>query len=191
MHDAVKKRLRMVNVVGAAVVVLMLVVSAAFGVYPLVIKGQENIRDTQATKEHNAELKVLEDARQQSEREFEVTRKRLAAREADLPSAKDERSYYSDLISTKISSDAGVQITKNDLSVLTGWHEYKVGTLELDGLGSWDQCIKFLTAIHEMKGLARLDTLRLDVPSRAGSDGYRDPECHFRISISTFFKGEG
>lgn len=188
-NPVLQRRLRTVNWVGAGLALLILSGTAALGVYPMWEKGKGYNRDSETLIVKTAELGTLSEALQNSQRSFQDIQARLAAREEQLPSWDKEPNFYGNEL-TKIKKAVGVQLATSDLSrELKPWNGYRVGSIELRGSGDWNSCMKFLAEIHAMKGLARLDTLMLDVSRDSSVQSYDQPRCEFRVSFSIFFKG--
>jgi len=187
--NPIQQKIRTVNIMGVAAVVVLLSATAALGVYPMWQRGQGYIRDTEALRAKQAELTLLDATMKAVDAQFKETEARLAAREEQLPSAEKEPNLYGNEM-TKINKTAGVTITGKDLSKdLKNWNGYRVGAIEVRGNGDWDSCMKFFAGIKDMKGMTRLDSLILDASRDASPKGYESPRCEFRLAFSIFFKG--
>ena len=184
-----QRRMRVVNYMGAATVLLLLSATAAFGVYPMWKSGHRYIHEAEALTARQAELTSLNATLQEAQQKFNETQERLAARENEFPSWDNEPNFYGNEL-TKIKKADNVTLVGTELAKdLKSWNGYRVGSIDVRGNGDWKSCVKFLSDVREMKGLTRLDSLVLDVSREGGTQGYEQPRCEFRLSFSIFFKG--
>jgi hypothetical protein len=187
--NPIQQKIRSVNIMGAAAVVVLLSATAALGVYPMWQKGQGYIREAEELHRKQTELTVLDATLKSVDAQFKETEARLAGREEQLPSWEKEPNFYGNEM-TKIKKATGVTITASDLSKdLKNWNGYRVGSIDVRGGGDWDACMKFLAEVKDMKGLTRLDSLVFDAARDGTPKGYESPKCEFRLSFSIFFKG--
>jgi hypothetical protein len=183
------QRVRKVNYLGAAGLLLLLSATAAFGVYPMWNKGKQYIRETETLNSKQTELAMLTASLQDAEAKFNETQARLTAREEELPSWDKEPNFYGNEL-TKIKKADNITLAATDLTKdLKPWNGYRVGSIDVRGNGDWKSVMKFLSDVREMKGLTRLDSLVLDAARDGGAQGFEQPRCEFRLSFSIFFKG--
>jgi hypothetical protein len=188
MNTVIKHRLRMVNIAGAAGVVLLLAATAAFGVYPMWTRGQAYDHDVRDLQTKMDEFKGLTASFQDAERGLREAELRLAAREEELPSAEKEPNFYGNEL-TRIKKANGVNLASTDIAKeFKPWNGYKVGYIDLRGSADWNSCAKFLADIKAMKGLTRIDMAVLTVARDGTAESFMNPNCEFHISFSIFFK---
>jgi Tfp pilus assembly protein PilO len=184
MLDVVKKRLRLINVIGAAAVVSLLAGTAALGVMPMLGDRSKSIRDAGELTANLSELDVLKlkVARVQEEQKFcEV---RLKDAESRLPSVEAVNQFVPDL--AKVAEEAGLQV--NNVAPTKDPRDsgdYKLMSVQVQGTGDWETCYKFLTGLRaQNRKLTRLDGLRLEVDHERSTS--EKTVCRITVDISTF-----
>ena len=186
MQDVLKQRLRIVNYSGIAAVVLLLSATAALGIYPMMQRGWENNRAAHELEMQQADFGALDEAVAEARVAFGDAEKRLAEREAQIPSAS-ETNFYDKELTRLIAADGIRKITADTPKELKDFAGYKVGTVEIRASGDWDSMCKFVSDIKKMKGLTRLDALTIEVARDETTRSFEKPVCQFRVSFSTFF----
>jgi Tfp pilus assembly protein PilO len=192
MLDEMKKRQRIVNIAGAAVIVFGIAAPAAFGIVKLFAHGRQSISDAAELGVENSKLDELGTVVQQKEIERKQSEMRLAAAESRLPSSQEMDLFMQQL--AKVASEAGLQIDSTMPGkgiVETGG--YKAARVDITGVGDWDTCYRFLTGLKAMDRLTRLDTLTLEIDAeKSGGSGQNSaflsgkPVCRISLGISTF-----
>jgi hypothetical protein len=178
----------MVNIGGAAAVLLLLAATAAFGMYPMWTRGKAYDRDAHELQSSMVELVGLQTSYEQAQRDLRETEERLKAREDQLPSAEKEPNFYASEL-TRIKNANSISLSSTDISKdFKPWNGYKVGFINIRGSGDWASCMKFLADINAMKGLTRLDSAVLNVARDSNATAFTNPGCEFSVSFSIFFK---
>jgi Tfp pilus assembly protein PilO len=184
MLDIVRKRLRLINVVGAAAVVSLLAGTGVFGVMPMLKARAQSIREAAELTANLSELDVLKLKVARVEEDQKSCEARLKEAEALLPSVNAVNQFVPDL--AKVAEEAGLQVnnvvpTKDPKD--SG--DYKLLAVQVQGTGDWETCYKFLTGLRaQNRKLTRLDGVRLEVDREKMIEG--KPMCRITVDISTF-----
>lgn len=146
MQDVIKQRLRTVNIVGIAGVILLAAGTVAFGVMPMYRQGTQYMINAENLKKQLASLDGLNKTQATVEVELGETQKRLTEYEKRLPSSSETNTFIKEL--AKVTADAGIQVESTaypkDLKDSGG---YKSLPVEIVGTGSWESCYQFLTGL--------------------------------------------
>lgn len=192
MSEQIKKKLRMVNLACAAVIVGGIAVPASFGIVKLYAHGRQRIKDASDLNSQNTTLDLLNATLLQKDADRQQSETRLSAFEKRLPSSNEMDLFMQQL--AKVASDAGLQIDstmpgKNLVDV----GAYKAAQVDITGVGDWNTCYKFLTGLKSMDRLTRLDSLTLESVNTRSADGQEQsaflsnkPNCRITLRISTF-----
>jgi Tfp pilus assembly protein PilO len=183
MKDETKKRLRMINLVGAACVATILATTGVAGIAPMWNKGSQAIAHAAELRNQLTELEAvkLQSARVQDELKSRETR--LATAESRLPSLASVNQFVPDL--AKVAEGAGLQVDRvTPARELKDAGDYKLLSVQVAGRGDWDTCYKFLTGLRgNERKLTRLDGLTLEVDREKSTER---PICRLNVDISTF-----
>jgi Tfp pilus assembly protein PilO len=183
--NLITKRLRTINLVGAAAILAILSGTAALGVFPMYKSGTRDIAESKALREQLSQLDGLSQTLQQVETAKAQTESRLTEAEAQLPTSNAMDQFMQQL--AKVAENAGLQVDatvpSKDVKDAGG---YKTGPFEISGTGDWESCYRFLTGLRATKRLTRLDSLTLE-----GSKDHKDgpgerPTCRIIVNLSVF-----
>jgi Tfp pilus assembly protein PilO len=185
-QNAVRRSLRVVNAVGLAAVVLLLTLTAAFGIIPMYRSGQQDIRaarEKEAARERIETLRAnVQDARQQED----ASQRRLQAAEIRIPLGPPDSAFSKEL--NEVANVAGIRVESTPpmaRPVVAG--AYKAVAVSVEGSGTWESCMRFLRGISNMERLARLDSVTVD--DRGGmATGSTNPTLHILVKFSTFYR---
>jgi Tfp pilus assembly protein PilO len=183
IKDETKKRLRTINLIGAAGVLALLAGAAAFGVAPMWSKGVKAIANSSQLKTQLAELESVKLQSARVEEELKSREARLKTAEALLPSAGSVNLFVPEL--AKVAEKAGLQVDRvTPAKDFKDAGDYKLLSVQVGGRGDWDTCYKFLTGLRgKERKLTRLDSLTLEVDREKTTDR---PVCKLSVEISTF-----
>ena len=191
MADVITQRLRVVNMIGAAALVAVLL-TAGVGATALYAKGQEIATQSQELKQKLSELDGLSSTLAQVETAKKQTQARLDEAESRLPTSNAMDQFLHEL--AHVAEQAGLQVD----STIPGKETQDAGgyaakPVSISGSGDWDTCYKFLTGLRKMNRLTRLDSLVLELDKTHASSGengavavLEKPACRISVTISTF-----
>ncbi len=180
MHEQVKQSLKIVNYAGIAVVVLLLAGAAAFGIYPMLKSGAEDITATAALNGSLARLEQLRLASARAQTQIQEAEKRLASGPPDSAFNKE----LSD-----VAKAAGIRIENMPpVGSPKSAGAYKTVQVTVVGSGDWDSCYKFLAGLRAMSQIARLDSATIDIQDKDAKARASDKvNCSLTVQFSTFY----
>jgi Tfp pilus assembly protein PilO len=183
IKDETKKRLRTINLIGAACIAATLAAAGAFGVAPMWSKGARAIAHAVDLRNQITQLEAvkLQSARVQDE--LKSREERLTTAEARLPSLATVNQFVPEL--AKVAEDAGLQVDRvTPAKDFKDAGDYKLLSVQVGGRGDWDTCYKFLTGLRgKDRKLTRLDGLTLEIDREKSIER---PICRLSVDISTF-----
>lgn len=186
MND-LKKNLKAVNFAGIAAVSLVLACTAAFGVYPMIKRGTQDIRAAHELRDSLTRFNALGQQIAIVDQERKDTEKRLQEQEQRLPPSFEASAFNAEL--TEVAQKAGIRIESMPSSqTFTDDGAYKALPVTIVGSGDWECCYRFLTGIKNMNRLTRLDSAIINVPEKDAQAVPPDsPVCQITVRFSTFF----
>src|SRR4051812_6596116 len=110
MLDETKKRLRLINISGAACVATILAVAGAFGVAPMWSKGARAIAHAAQLRTELSELQAVKLQSARVQEELKTRETRLTSAEARLPSLASVNLFVPEL--AKVAEAAGLQVDR-------------------------------------------------------------------------------
>ncbi len=186
MQDAIKKRLRLINLSAVTAILVVLGATAGLGVYPLYAKATSSVKQAETLKTQLAELEGLSKTLTQVEGELKSTETRLGDAESRLPNSNKMNEFMQQL--AVVAEQAGMQVDGITPKQLKDAGDYRALPVEITGEGSFDTCYKFLTGLRKMNRPTRLDNLVLQTSADNNAKGKSttDPAIKISITISTF-----
>ena len=192
MSDIIKKRLRMVDLAGLGVVVLLVATTAFGGLLPLYQRSQKARLKAQALRAEMANYNDLSQTLPKYEQELANTKIRLQQAEALLPSSgtMDQPRGVNQI--SRVAEECKLKINGINLRPLIDSENYRALPVEISGSGSWETCYQFLTGLLKMNRLTRLDDVVVQLESEAAtpeavkSGMASKPQCRISLTISTF-----
>lgn len=184
MSEQIKKRVRRIDVGGAAGVTVVGVLAVLLGVLPLHHQSQLNVARAETLQKQLADFDGLEKTMARAKVKLDETQKRLALAESRLPSEGEMAQFMQQL--AQVADTAGLQvdsITPRTVHEVSG---YKAMPVEIAGSGDFSSCYKFLQGLRHMNRLTRLDDLVLRSTTLERSAEPTKGQCSVHVMISTF-----
>jgi Tfp pilus assembly protein PilO len=187
MQEQIREKLKSVNYCGIAGVALILMCTALFGVYPLIRRGLASEGATRELKTTVAGFSGLRETLARGAEALKEPESRLSEAESRLPGAMEASKLNADL--TSVAKSSGVRVESMPRpEALKDAGEYKALPMTIVGIGDWQSCQKFLTALRGMNRMVRLDEVVLEPVNKDDKTALTDnPPCRLTLKFSTFY----
>ena len=187
MQDAIKEKLKPVTYCGIAGAALILVGTAALGIYPMIRRGAASERATRQLKTTLAGFNGLSQTLAQDSAALKEPESRLNEVESRLPGSLEASGLNADL--TQAARNAGVRVESMPKpEALKDVGNYKALPMTIVATGEWEGCQKFLVGLRGMNRLVRLDEVMLELVNKDDKGSLaEDPPCRITVKFSTFF----
>jgi len=186
----IKKHLKNIDLIAFGVI-LLLTGATAFGCLVSLKNDRQTIQaKTQALEQDLNNLNILTVQLGKKELDLKASEARLAREEAKLPTSTAMNKFVSEI--AKIAEDSGLKVNAINPHPGITADSYQVHPIEIIGIGSWNNCYKFLTGLRKMDRITRLDDLVIQLdsddssPTTPGANASKPSLCKMSVTISTF-----